>query len=448
MSSTEKNDAKKLKSKYTSQLSMLKELFTDWTEEDLLFTLQDTDGDLELAIDRISIGHANQWDEVKTKKSKKEAQAVPTTTAAATNTTTATTTTATTNVNNGTNRSIQESASHKPRSMSKQQQQRSSIGRKPLVPWQTTTMKKSTLDQWSTPVSHDPLKAPSSNKKPNSAPKTWASLLQESNPEPVTEDKTVNNNKQQEQPRSWLMNDNKEKSTTKDDLSTHLSKLKLNEERTEIKQSSVLDDLFNSVKPQTEKTSSLFNSLDYSIYGGLDQQYRSNTMNYYDNRSTTINPVITAATPIHPVITPATTINPVIPAATTINPIATTTTPPATVSGSSSLWSDKLEANNLFYDQPLPQQQQPMYSNASHFGYYMPAPAVTKYNQIYLEQQQQQQQQPPPSFLANYSYYDFYSAEKKPQQQQQQQPQQQQQSTQYFSMPMYPYNQQQQYWSQ
>lgn len=61
MSSTEKNDTKKLKSKYTSQLSMLKELFTDWTEEDLLFTLQDTDGDLELAIDRISIGMHNTW---------------------------------------------------------------------------------------------------------------------------------------------------------------------------------------------------------------------------------------------------------------------------------------------------------------------------------------------------------------------------------------------------
>ncbi|RCH78508.1 hypothetical protein CU097_002291, partial [Rhizopus azygosporus] len=80
-------------------------------------------------------------------------------------------------------------------------------------------------------------------------------------------------------------------------------KLKLNEERTEIKQSSVLDNLFNSVKPQTEKTSSLFNSLDYSIYGGHDQQYRT--------------------TPIHPVITPTTAINPVI-------PTATTTTPPAT----------------------------------------------------------------------------------------------------------------------
>lgn len=50
------SDFKKLKSKYNSQLSTLKELFTEWTEEDLLFTLQDADGDLELAIDRISEG--------------------------------------------------------------------------------------------------------------------------------------------------------------------------------------------------------------------------------------------------------------------------------------------------------------------------------------------------------------------------------------------------------
>ncbi|KAG2192996.1 hypothetical protein INT47_002547 [Mucor saturninus] len=77
MSTSERaqSDFKKLKSKYTSQLSTLRELFTEWTEEDLLFTLQDADGDLELAIDRISEGHASQWGEVKTKKSKKEAAA-------------------------------------------------------------------------------------------------------------------------------------------------------------------------------------------------------------------------------------------------------------------------------------------------------------------------------------------------------------------------------------
>ncbi|KAG0779803.1 hypothetical protein G6F22_010434 [Rhizopus arrhizus] len=76
MSTAEKNDFKKLKVEYASQLSMLEELFADWSEEDLLFTLQDANGDLELAIDRISIGQVNQWDEVKTKKSKKEAASV------------------------------------------------------------------------------------------------------------------------------------------------------------------------------------------------------------------------------------------------------------------------------------------------------------------------------------------------------------------------------------
>lgn len=58
MSTTERaqSDLKKLKTKYNSQLSTLKELFTEWTDDDLLFTLQDADGDLELAIDRISEG--------------------------------------------------------------------------------------------------------------------------------------------------------------------------------------------------------------------------------------------------------------------------------------------------------------------------------------------------------------------------------------------------------
>lgn len=40
----------------SQQLSSLKVLFPDWTEEDLLFTLQDANGDLDLAIDLISEG--------------------------------------------------------------------------------------------------------------------------------------------------------------------------------------------------------------------------------------------------------------------------------------------------------------------------------------------------------------------------------------------------------
>lgn len=55
-SGSEQNDLKQLKSKYGSKLATLKELFVDWTDDDLLFAIQDADGDLELAVDRISEG--------------------------------------------------------------------------------------------------------------------------------------------------------------------------------------------------------------------------------------------------------------------------------------------------------------------------------------------------------------------------------------------------------
>lgn len=45
-----------LKKKYSSQLSMLKEMFPDWSDMDLLLGLQDTDGDLQTTIDRIAEG--------------------------------------------------------------------------------------------------------------------------------------------------------------------------------------------------------------------------------------------------------------------------------------------------------------------------------------------------------------------------------------------------------
>ncbi|KAI9279375.1 hypothetical protein BY458DRAFT_488013 [Sporodiniella umbellata] len=71
---SEQNDLKKLKSKHSAKLPTLKVLFSEWSDDDLLFVLEEANGDLDLAIDRISEGHANQWGEVKTKKSKKEAQ--------------------------------------------------------------------------------------------------------------------------------------------------------------------------------------------------------------------------------------------------------------------------------------------------------------------------------------------------------------------------------------
>lgn len=45
-----------MKKKYSSSLPMLKELFPDWSDEDLVFALEDADGELEEAIERITEG--------------------------------------------------------------------------------------------------------------------------------------------------------------------------------------------------------------------------------------------------------------------------------------------------------------------------------------------------------------------------------------------------------
>ena len=45
-----------MKKKYADTLPMLKELFSDWSDEDLVFLLEDTDGDLETAVERITEG--------------------------------------------------------------------------------------------------------------------------------------------------------------------------------------------------------------------------------------------------------------------------------------------------------------------------------------------------------------------------------------------------------
>ena len=45
-----------LKKQYASKLSTIKEMFPDWTDEDIVFALQETDGSLEDTIERISEG--------------------------------------------------------------------------------------------------------------------------------------------------------------------------------------------------------------------------------------------------------------------------------------------------------------------------------------------------------------------------------------------------------
>ena len=46
-----------LKKKYSSKLNTVKEMFPDWTDEDIVFALQETNGDLESVIERISEGN-------------------------------------------------------------------------------------------------------------------------------------------------------------------------------------------------------------------------------------------------------------------------------------------------------------------------------------------------------------------------------------------------------
>ncbi|KAG0055753.1 hypothetical protein BGZ83_007478 [Gryganskiella cystojenkinii] len=64
----EPDDLRKLRQDHRADLATLKELFADWTDEDLLYAIQDAGGDIELAIVRISDGLVTQWGEVKGKK--------------------------------------------------------------------------------------------------------------------------------------------------------------------------------------------------------------------------------------------------------------------------------------------------------------------------------------------------------------------------------------------
>lgn len=54
--SADQGELGELKKQYLSELSMLKELFADWTDVDLLFALQENDGDLNNTIERITEG--------------------------------------------------------------------------------------------------------------------------------------------------------------------------------------------------------------------------------------------------------------------------------------------------------------------------------------------------------------------------------------------------------
>ena len=45
-----------LKSRFSSELNTIKEMFPNWTDEDIVFALQETNGDLETTIERMTEG--------------------------------------------------------------------------------------------------------------------------------------------------------------------------------------------------------------------------------------------------------------------------------------------------------------------------------------------------------------------------------------------------------
>lgn len=51
------SEVAQLKKQYGSSVGTIKELFPDWTDEDIVFALQETNGDLETTVDRISNGN-------------------------------------------------------------------------------------------------------------------------------------------------------------------------------------------------------------------------------------------------------------------------------------------------------------------------------------------------------------------------------------------------------
>ncbi|KAI1180702.1 hypothetical protein F4777DRAFT_528990 [Nemania sp. FL0916] len=62
-------DIAQLRQQYGDKLGLIKELFQDWSDADILYALKETDGDVELTATRIAEGTISQWGEVsKTKK--------------------------------------------------------------------------------------------------------------------------------------------------------------------------------------------------------------------------------------------------------------------------------------------------------------------------------------------------------------------------------------------
>lgn len=47
-----------MKKRYASELSLMRDVFPDWTDVDLVFALEEANGDIEVAIERIASGQS------------------------------------------------------------------------------------------------------------------------------------------------------------------------------------------------------------------------------------------------------------------------------------------------------------------------------------------------------------------------------------------------------
>ncbi|KAJ9655476.1 RNAPII degradation factor [Neophaeococcomyces mojaviensis] len=66
----EQGEVGELKAKYADKLPLMREVCEGWSDEDLVFALQETNGDEVTAMDRITSGTISQWGEVKKKQPK------------------------------------------------------------------------------------------------------------------------------------------------------------------------------------------------------------------------------------------------------------------------------------------------------------------------------------------------------------------------------------------
>ncbi|RMZ81834.1 hypothetical protein DV738_g2119, partial [Chaetothyriales sp. CBS 135597] len=80
----DRGEVGELKRKFGDKVPLIREVCPGWSDEDLVYALQETDGDIEEAIDRISSGTISQWGEVKKKHHAKPKEAATSTEAGTT----------------------------------------------------------------------------------------------------------------------------------------------------------------------------------------------------------------------------------------------------------------------------------------------------------------------------------------------------------------------------